>query len=307
MSFDTQTIWLQGSRYLNLFGQRLQNDPRFNERLSLLVSVILIMVIAWTLARLSWQWFYTPELETSIPVFNTTGQSQRKTTAPLEGVSALHLFGKVDSKANTLLTPVDAPDTQLRLVLSGVFAATAPEISIAIIAQKGQKAKNYHVGDVLPGNVKLHQVYTDRVIISRGGKLETLRINKKKNNLIQSVGVKTRTLPRASNTIRRPPSSRIKKVKKMFKSSPQELWKRIRITPVMKNGKISGYNFNHNDKNLMRDIGLKPTDVITAINGQPVTNMNTMMATMNKLDSMNELNLDFMRNGIAQSVSINLN
>lgn len=306
MSFDTQTIWLHGSRYLNLFGQRLQNDPRFNERLSLVVSIILIMVIAWTLARLSWQWFYTAELETPIPVFNTTNQSQNKTSTPLEGVSALHLFGKVDSKPAAQLAPVDAPDTQLRLVLSGVFAATAPDISIAIIAQKGQKEKNYHVGDVLPGNVKLHQVYSDRVILSRGGRLETLRISKKKNNLIHSARVQSHT-PKARNTIRRPSSNRIKNVKKMFKSSPQELWKRIRITPVMKNGKVSGYRFNHNDKNLMRDIGLKPTDVITAINGKPVTNMNTMMATMNKIDTMSELNLDYMRNGVAQSISINLN
>lgn len=306
MAIDAHTIWLNGSRYLGQFGHRLQNDPRFNERLSFVVSIALTILIAWSLARLGWQWFYTPKLESITPVVTTTTQTRSGKPAVLEGVSSLHLFGQVESTPVTLQVPVDAPDTRLKLVLSGVFAASDQAVSMAIISQKGQKDKTYHVGDVLPGNVKLHQIYSDRVILSRGGKLETLRIKKKENNLIQKATLRPGR-PKARNTIHRPASSRIKNVKKMFKSSPQELWKHIRITPVMKDGKVNGYHFNHNDKQFMRDIGLKPTDVITAVNGQPVTNMNTMMATMNKLDSMSELNLDLLRNGVAQSISISLN
>jgi len=306
MSIDAQTVWLHSSRYMSQFTQRLQNDPRFNERLSFVASVILTVLIAWTLAGLGWQWFYTPKVESFAPSVSPTNQTHSGKATTLEGVSALHLFGEVDSKPVSVQAPVDAPDTRLQLVLSGVFAANDPKISLAIISQKGQKDKTYQIGDTLPGNVKLHQIYTDRVILSRSGKLETLRISKKKNNLIQKANV-NRGARRSIPSTHRPPSNRINNAKKMFKSSPQELWKKIRITPVMKDGKLSGYHFNHNDRQLMKDLGLQPSDVITAINGQPVTDMNTMMATMNELDSMGELNLELMRNGVTQSISISLN
>ena len=89
-----------------------------------------------------------------------------------------HLFGEVGVKTENLPKTSVAPETRLRLELTGVYLASDPALSSAIIVDKG-KAESYKVGDKLPGGVKLHEVYEDRVIINRNGRLETLRFSEK--------------------------------------------------------------------------------------------------------------------------------
>ncbi|HAR60730.1 MAG TPA: hypothetical protein DCS18_11115, partial [Alcanivorax sp.] len=73
--------------------------------------------------------------------------------------------------------PVDAPDTRLSLELLGLFQTRDRDKSSAIIAEKGKDAELFHIGDAIPGNAELEDIYADRVILRRQGRLETLRLN----------------------------------------------------------------------------------------------------------------------------------
>ena len=55
------------------------------------------------------------------------------------------------------------------LVLTGIIAAEDPQNGLAILGQTAASAKVYAVGDNVPGGAKLHSVYSDRVVIDRGG------------------------------------------------------------------------------------------------------------------------------------------
>jgi len=93
-------------------------------------------------------------------------------------------------------------------------------------------------------------------------------------------------------------------LQQQYKTDPQKVFSQLRITPVSKDGTINGYRFSHNDRALMREIGLTTRDVITAVNGVSVTDSGKLFAMMRDVDKLNELNLTILRNGQTQNVVI---
>jgi general secretion pathway protein C len=69
----------------------------------------------------------------------------------------------------------ELPSTQLQWVLQGVFTGTSPENGSAIILAGDQNAQLYRAKQPLPGGAELVEVHADHVVISLGGRLETLR------------------------------------------------------------------------------------------------------------------------------------
>ena len=61
--------------------------------------------------------------------------------------------------------PVDAPDTQLKLTLRGVFSCDNKEEARGIVADPKGNEESYGIGDAIPGNATLSEVYPDRVIL----------------------------------------------------------------------------------------------------------------------------------------------
>jgi general secretion pathway protein C len=82
------------------------------------------------------------------------------------------LFGQ---KTNSnILSDAKLPTTQLKLSLRGAFTATDPEKASAIIEGNDNITKHYKVGSTLFGQTKLKAVYSDKVILTNNGNLETL-------------------------------------------------------------------------------------------------------------------------------------
>jgi len=94
---------------------------------------------------------------------------------PLEKLANLHLFGQniTGQDLNNL------PQTTLQLALKGIYSAPDAEAGSAIIAVPGQEDNVYLVGDTLPGGAVLLDIYEDRVILRRAGKLEVLMLPQK--------------------------------------------------------------------------------------------------------------------------------
>ena len=93
-------------------------------------------------------------------------------------------------------------------------------------------------------------------------------------------------------------------MQELYKTDPQKVFSQLRITPVSKNGTINGYRFSHNDRALMREIGLTTRDVITAVNGVSVSDSGKLFAMMKDVDKLDEVNLTILRNGQTQNVVI---
>src|SRR5258706_9651402 len=92
----------------------------------------------------------------------------------LADIAAAHLFGEGrDTNADA-----NAPQTNVQLLLSGVLAVPDPKRGLAIIGPTAAAGRLYTVGSALPGGVSLYAVYPDRVLIDRGGVIESLPLPK---------------------------------------------------------------------------------------------------------------------------------
>nr|WP_292016628.1 type II secretion system protein N [Marinobacter sp. HL-58] len=130
----------------------------------------MITVTAWQGYR-----FWQNENDTATsPSINV----QTKTDIPQEpevNLASLDLFGKAGEAKNQVEPDTEnLPETNLRLFLRGVLAASGEFPGSALIEDDKSKTEAYLVGDELPGDATLRSVRANRVIIERGGKLENL-------------------------------------------------------------------------------------------------------------------------------------
>ena len=306
---NAQHIEELGQRFL----QRLRRgflDPVVNRRLARAATLVLIVVVAWIAAGLTWQWLSPPPpLPRLQSPADTASSAAKRQPAPVENIVSQHLFGQASVTPVKTQGPIVAPETRLRLVLHGVFASPDPALAMAIIAEKGGHDRAYRRGEALPGGATLHEIYPDRVILSRNGRLETLKLIRRHDSVSVGSARTARsaraTPPPGRRTVRRVPQ--LQEVKRLYHNDPQKLLKQIRITPVMKDGELIGYRFNHNDRALMRAAGLLPQDIITEINGISVQDAPAMFNLLQNVDQLQELQLVIMRRGIPQQLTLKLN
>lgn len=141
------------------------------------VSLLLVMVLGYCMARLIWLLVdVPPPAAWSPPPPDRTPAA----AAPAAGdqVAALianaHLFGQAEATTEAEVGTDDAPETQLDLQLRGLVAAADERFAHAIIADASGIEKVYFVKDSLPGGARLHAIQSDRVLLARGGRIEAL-------------------------------------------------------------------------------------------------------------------------------------
>ncbi len=284
------------------------------------VTGLLVIVLAYQLAQLTWSLFPVPAVgEDNVPAPVSPVAEEQRGTAKTINLSQLHLFGTAAppvSKSRTRVVTEEAPDTRLRLILRGVIAATDTEMARAIIAEPGGEEKYYAVEDKLPGGAVLKEIAPDRVILeTRAGRLETLRLPKE-----STPGRTTRTMARApsSQPQQRRSSSRnrivprisaaeLRSYRDKMLTNPQELVGLIRTRPVRKDGQIKGYKlFPGKDRALFNRLGLRPGDVIISVNGMDLSDPANGLALLGQLSSASEVTVELERRGERQTVTLSL-
>lgn len=262
-----------------------------------LLALVLVVVLAYVIARTVWLIGYGPSdpvLESGLPHIQIAGDQQVETGLSQSQVDGWQLFGAYNSKvAAQQKDEVDAPETRLQLLLLGLFLSPDADRSSAIIAQKGQDAGLYHIGDDIPGNAKLENIYADRIILRRQGRLETLRLSSLGTlNGVAQVSQSASTLPASAQ----PASNQsvpAQPVSTQTVSNPQAeftkqrgvLIDRLGLKPVTK-GASDGYTIGPQAPvSLIQQLGLKPGDVIVSVNGHPLGNKESDLAAMQSYQS----------------------
>ena len=255
------------------------------------VAVPLVLV-CW-LAYLSVEQFYffadneqlISDLETSQPARATNNQAP-----PIKlSQAALNLFG--ESGKAPVKEVVAAPETRLNLELQGVFTNNNPDLSSAIIAERGKNGELFAIGDRVPGNALLHAVEQDHVLIKRGSRLEKLLFPKQRLNITSANSgnrsARDTAKARSSTRTTRPPSktsassssseattatasAASQSNRDKMLSNPEQAIRDFGFEPVAP-GRASGYRVGTNASNsAVASAGLQPGDVVVSVNGMPV-------------------------------------
>jgi len=150
----------------------LSIHPRLPMVLAMVAGAAMLAVTAWQ-GYLFWQAESQPDLSGTGQVAQQSLPNTRD--VPEVDLATLTLFGSPNADSSPAeLDTENLPETNLRLFLRGVLAASGEFPGSALIEDDKSKTEVYLVGDELPGNATLRSVFPNRVIIERSGKLENL-------------------------------------------------------------------------------------------------------------------------------------
>ena len=263
------------------------------KRLQSLLLICLLVYVAWLSAQLSWHFAADSEesvlaLGSSSPVVSQTA-NRRYTQLP-----GMHLFGKEGVKKVVASDqPKAAPKTRLRLLLKGVFTGDQGGESGAIIEELGRReAEYYRIGDKVPGNATLEEVYSDRVLLRRAGKLETLSFDEKETGGATIAQV-TRPSPAPSNQNGiESPEEFLDVATRRLTEDPENALKSVGLAP----GEGGGYVYQGKNP-MLSGLNLEKGDVIMSVNGHTLGDVQRDKELMKSLYEQGSLEVEVVRDG----------
>lgn len=280
-----------------------------NRRIADWSARVLFVLVAVSAAQLTWLLLPAGDGELGEPTVNRSMPAGGAEARPgLASVAGLDLFGRAEQQTAEEPRAVDAPQTRLNLTLRGVVAAGEGPSARAIIAAPGQPEEHYRIGDNLPGGAVLDQVLADRVILRRGGRLEALHLPKEAAvGAVESDAPATAVLQRPAGRPELPASAirKLQEYREKIVREPQQALSLARVQPVMEGGKLKGYRLSPTrERQLFRQMGLQPGDVVTSVNGIGLDNPAHMGQVFSQLSQAGELNLTVERNGVPTSITV---
>ncbi|MGH8372809.1 MAG: type II secretion system protein GspC [Gammaproteobacteria bacterium] len=263
-------------------------------RLPLLVSILLLLSSAWLLARLTWALLPSPR--SAAPIY-TQNQGKTPQAFDINKLIDQHLFGA----AGVQTASKNAPETTLDLTLNGIASDAHQPVSRAIITAGG-KQQTYGVGAQLPGGAVIKDILPDQVLLNLNGHVESLRLPKLTGDTGATITTPAFTQTQPTQTSSGPPPANLGQLRHQVMRHPERLMDVVRAMPVMENGKFAGYRvFPAGNPRLFEQMGLKPGDIVTAVNGISLDNPADSMRILGKLKTSDQVSVTFIRNGQQQT------
>ena len=268
------------------------------------VSALLVLALAYQLADITWTLIPGETTDAPPPVVSTS-TSPASSTGPggLDMSTTIngHLFGEASQAAPAPVAQdiVDAPDTTLSLQLKGTTSDPADsKRGSAIIADGRGQEKTYTVEDAIDGGsgALLYAIYGERVILNRGGRLETLRLPKELSS--NAVSLAPRTL---APTLAAPTGT----LRGMLSENASRITDIMRVAPAIEQGQMVGFRLNPGqERELFTALGLQAGDVVTDINGTSMTDPTRGLQVFESLGESTMASVTIVRDGVPEVLSI---
>lgn len=285
----------------------LQNG-RYNallNRLPTLVTLLLVGFLAWQLA--AWTLLLAPlpmprlsaaTASANLPATADIQADSRSDLLDARQIAALHLFGQVQA-APVLETVVEAPETRLNLRLAGIFYRQ-DSTALALIAEGSAPEQVYREGDQLSGGVSVHQIQMDKVILARAGQLEALSLPRESNSRKPAVqaasGGDGGFASAAAEMINAKAVAEL--LRDQVAANPAALEQLAFAAPYMAQGQFAGLQLRQGrDRRLLGRLGLRNGDILTEVNGSPVTDPIQGLTMLQNLFSEDQVQIKILRNG----------
>lgn len=266
------------------------------------LNLLLVAAIAMTLAHLAWSLVPTPATARWQPApVQATAPASSRGPVSIDALLAAQLFGLY--QAEPVATDLNnAPETRLNLTLLGILAGRGEGDSRALIADGSGEEKPYAIGDDIARGVTLQAIYPDRVVLLRNGQAETLRLNKDQPGAASDTPVAVAPVGGTAT------ATTLTAVRDQVLQDPSRAAEYIRVQPASQNGQMHGYRvYPGRDRELFNNAGLRPGDVVTAVNGIELDNAQKALQMLNDLSRANNFTLTVDRGGQTQTVNISLN
>lgn len=289
-------------------------DRRSYERAALVCAVVLAALAIWLLARLIW--LLVPRGDVALDAGSTRVATADAGAVPAQSIAKWHLFGNTP-----IASAGPAGASTLAMTLRGTLADRDPERGIAVIDSGARGEIAFRAGEEVAPGVKLARVYPDRIVLSRGGVEETMKLTRDENlrpgdvvrpaqatrrsRGVAATSTSTSGAADASQTVKVAPD--MQQTIERLRADPGELAKRVQIVPVVEDGHLSGVRVSAGgDMALINRIGLRAGDIVTAVNGAPVDSIARGQDIVESLRTASSARVTVLRDGKPTEITISL-
>ncbi len=277
---------------------------RYGRHLPALAVALFAILLGRAAADLAWTLVPVPESARWQPPPAAPATSRPTDTPEAAAAAAAGLFGSYVAPATGDASLLAAPDTPLNLTLIGLLADDREQFSRALISQNGEE-RSYAIGDDVGRGVTLQAIFPDRVILSRNGRLETLRLERD----LPGTGGDS-LAPPVAQLEERPAASGpppLAQVRDEVLKDPSRASEYVRIQPANVGGQLKGYRvYPGRDRSAFSAAGLRPGDLVTSVNGVQLDDPAKALQMLGDLSQAGQVNLVVERGGQSQNISINL-
>jgi general secretion pathway protein C len=143
----------------------------------------------------------------------------------------------------------------------------------------------------------LHSVYLDRVMLDRGGRLESLMLPR----FSGGTQVQRAALPTPPQ-----PTRFAENVRKLAETNPSAFSEIVRPQAIFAGGVQKGYRvYPGRNRQQFTKLGLQPGDLVVAVNGTALTDPASAGQIFNTISTMDQVTLTVERGGKTQQLNIN--
>lgn len=278
---------------------------RYGRWLPLLAKMLFVGLIARVAALLVWLLIPIPESAQWQPAPAASVAGPGHSGPDLALIASASLFGPYH--APTVDAPLaEAPETGLNLTLRGILAATEERGSRALIGSPNGDEMPYAVGAEIIRGVTLKAIFPDRVILSRGGRLETLRLDKDAADRASVSSGPAESFEAVGNGDEDATES-LAEVREQILQDPTRAAHFIRVQPQNVGGQLRGYRiYPGRNRSPFSEAGLRPGDLVTAVNGIQLDDPTRAMQLLSDMSNSTSFTLEVQRGGQPQTITINL-
>lgn len=270
------------------------------------LEMLLALVAGLLVARLIWLIAEPGGAVTKpIPFASVANTSATDTSAipvDLMILSRANYFGAAPAGPSVI---PDAPETSLNLHLKGVRAIPESrrsdqpsETSIAIIQTPDNKALTYRRGDTIIDGVTLDRILPDRVLIMKGGALETLMMQSSASALSVLLVPGQEGIVEGSQSTNQQAA--------LLNAPRGNFLTYMDFEPVLAEGIVTGYRVKgRGSESSLTALGLQTGDVVVQIAGDRIADVDGQ-SLLAQLGTATEIDLTVERGGALQTVTLRI-
>ncbi|BDW98617.1 type II secretion system protein N [Maricaulis maris] len=259
------------------------------------VELGLLVALTFVLARLIWLIAFGASASDFQQDSFEAGAGARGGSAYVADLTRLretHLFSDPRTGAVDRAEPDLVPETRLALVLRGVRRGATPEAGGAIIQTPDNRQRFFRVGMEILDGVTLEGVHVDHVRISRRGIAEVLYLRPEDAAAARETAPSGVAAPAARSQPAADRRGQLHDVAGLFQ-----------VRGLYAGDSLTGYRIESGNADMLAVLGLRVSDVVTAIDDRPVAAIGDLQALLDSNAGGEAIRFSITRGGLPLTLS----
>ena len=258
---------------------------KFSSKAPLIITIFLLIISLYLLMNISWKVIF-PEVSSNDFIKSISTSSQGSIEKYDKLTADPFLMANSPSISDSFI--LDAPPTALSLRLYGIRYSKSGEANAAILGFDPNNQRIYRTNDIISDDIVLEYIEPERVFISREGIRESITFEKDTvlSKTFREAFINKKLIPTQQKW-----------------TENNVLSEMVKFQPYFSDGSVKGYQlYPGNNSGLFNQTGLKPGDLLVAINGLSVKDP----SVLKELSGIGNVRLDLIRDNDDLSITVNL-